>query len=143
MSKIRISKDEAHSQINENTNTSDDFDRDLHPNNQPEDLTELDQTDLRETAYNNKEIVRAYPQLSNDELKRLLILPEGTALDQGATYFDLKDRGRGEFTAAHANSAGPENWYVAKNQVDYPLWNRLTGVDNPDRLDQPTGEALQ
>jgi hypothetical protein len=143
VSKIRISKDAAHSQINENTNTSDDFDRDLHPNTQPEDLAELDEVDLRDTAYNNKEIVRAYPQLSGDELKRLIVLPEGTALEQGATYFDLKDRARGAFTAAHGNSAGAENWYIARSQVDYPLWNRLTGVDNPDRLDQPTGEALQ
>ncbi|MBN9390598.1 MAG: hypothetical protein J0I20_21385 [Chloroflexi bacterium] len=103
----------------------------------------MDETNFRETAFNNKEIGRANPQLSKDELKRLIILPEGTALEQGATYFDLKNRERGEFTAAHGNSAGAENWYVAKSQVDYPLWNRLTGVDNPDRLDQPTGEALQ
>jgi len=143
MSKIRISKDEAHSQVNENSNTSEDFDRDLRPNSQLEDITELDDENMRETAYNNKEIVNAYPQLSNDELKRLIILPEGTALEQGSTYFDLKDRSRGEFTASRGNSAGQDNWYVAKSQVDYPLWNRLTGVTNPDRLDQPSGEALK
>jgi hypothetical protein len=143
MSKIRISKDEAHSQVGENSNTSEDFDRDLHPNSQLEDITGLDDENMRETAYNNKDIVNAYPQLSNDELKRLIILPEGTALEQGSTYFDLKDRSRGEFTAANGNSAGQDNWYVAKSQVDYPLWNRLTGVDNPDRLDQPSGEALK
>ncbi len=143
MSKTRIAKDEAHSQINENSNTSEDFDRDLRPNIQPENIEGLDDENFRETAYNNKEIVNAYPQLTNDELKRLIILPEGTALEQGSTYFDLKDRSRGEFTAAFGNSAGENNWYIAKSQVDYPLWNRITGVDNPDRLDQPTGEALQ
>lgn len=142
MSKIRISKDEAHSQITENSDISDDFDRDLRPNTQPVDMAELSDDTFRDTAYNNKEIVRAYPQLSNDELKRLIILPEGTALEQGATYYDLKDRSRGEFTAANGNSAGAENWYIAKSQVDYPLWNRIIGVDNPDRLDQPSGEAL-
>lgn len=143
MSKIRIEKDVAHSQLDENSNTSEDFDRDLHPNSQPETIEELDNENLRETAYNNKEIVNAYPQLSKDELKRLIILPEGTALEQGSTYYDLKDRDRGEFTAARGNSAGADNWYIAKSQVDYPLWNRLIGVDNPERLDQPTGEALQ
>ena len=143
MSKIRISKDEAHSQINENTNTSDDFDRDLRPNTQPESMGELSADNMRENAYNNKDIVNAYPQLTSDELNRLLILPEGTLLEQGSTYFDLKDRARGEFTAANGNSAGAENWYIAKSQVDYPLWNRIIGVDNPDRLDQPSGESLQ
>jgi len=140
VSKIRITKDEAHSQLNENSNTSEDFDRDLHPNSQLEDITGLDNENRREMAFNNKELVNAYPQLTKDELKRLIILPEGAALEQGSTYFDLKDRERGEFTAANGNSAGPENWYVAKSQVDYPLWNRLTGVENPDRLDQPTGK---
>jgi len=143
MSKVRISKDEAHSQVNENTNTSEDFDRDLRPNSQLEDIEGLDDENFRETAFNNKEIVNAYPQLTKDELKRLIILPEGTALDQGSTYFDLKDRSRGEFTAGRGHSVGEGNWYIAKSQVDYPLWNRLTGVDNPERLDQPTGEALQ
>jgi len=143
VSKIRISKDAAHSQLNENSDVSEDFDRDLRPNSQPEDLAELDDENLREAAYNNKDIVNAYPQLTKDELKRLIILPEGTGLEQGSTYYDLKDRARGEFTAANGNSTGPENWYIAKSQVDYPLWNRITGIDNPERLDQPTGEALQ
>jgi len=143
VSKIRISKDAAHSQLNENSDVSEDFDRDLRPNSQPEDLAELDDENLREAAYNNKDIVNAYPQLTKDELKRLIILPEGTGLEQGSTYYDLKDRLRGEFTAANGNSAGPENWYIAKSQVDYPLWNRITGIENSERLDQPTGEALQ
>jgi len=33
--------------------------------------------------------------------------------------------------------AGSDNWYVPKTEVDYQLWNRLTGVQNPERL----GEA--
>lgn len=142
MSKLRIVKDEAHSGDN-NSNTTEDFERDLHPNSQPADIASLDDDNFRDMAFNNKEIVNAYPELSKDELKRLQIVPVGTVLEQNSTYFDLKDRDRGEFKAEAGLSAGEENWYVAKNQVDYPLWNRLTGVDNPDRLDQPTGEALQ
>src|SRR4051794_1637426 len=118
MSKLRIVRDEAHSE-DTNSNTSEDFDRDLHPNSQPEDLAGLDQDNYRETAFNNKDIVNAYPQLTSDELKRLIILPVGTGLDQGSTYFDLKDRSRGEFTASAGISAGEENWYIAKSQVDY------------------------
>jgi hypothetical protein len=35
--------------------------------------------------------------------------------------------------------AGPDNWYVPKDRVDYELWNRLIGVANRERL----GEAEQ
>jgi hypothetical protein len=142
MSKQRIVKDEQHSQVDQ-PNTPEAFEHDLHPNSPGENSLEYlaEETSL-ETAYNNKDIGRTYPQLTDDELKRLVILPEGTPLEQGATYYDLKHRGRGEFTALGGKTAGKDNWYVAKSQVDYPLWNRIIGVDNPERLDQPTGEAL-
>ncbi len=29
---------------------------------------------------------------------------------------------------------GPDNLYVPKTEVGYQLWNRLTGVNNPERL---------
>jgi len=29
--------------------------------------------------------------------------------------------------------AGSDNWYVPKTEVDYQLWNRLTGVQNPEQ----------
>ena len=31
---------------------------------------------------------------------------------------------------------GDDNWYVLKGSVPYQLWNRLIGVENPERLDQ-------
>jgi len=145
MSKQRIVKDEQHSQ-DDQPNTPEAFEHDLHPNSPggENNIEALDRETAQETAYNNKDIVRAYPLLTDDELKRLLILPEGTPLEQGATYYDLKHRGRGEFTAqSSGKTAGKDNWYIAKSQVGYPLWNRIIGIDNPERLDQPTGEALQ
>ncbi len=142
MSKLRIKKDEAHSQ-DDRPNTPEEFERDLHPNSVPEDIETLESDAAEETAYNNKEIVQAYPGLSNDELKRLQVLSEGTPLENGATYYDLKHQGRGEFKAGSGKSAGLDNWYIAKNQVDYLLWNQIIGVDNPERLDQPSGEAEQ
>ena len=33
----------------------------------------------------------------------------------------------------------PGQWIVPKHGVDYQLWNRLIGVDNPER----TGEASE
>jgi hypothetical protein len=33
--------------------------------------------------------------------------------------------------------AGPDNRYVNKSDVDYELWNRLIGVENPERIAHP------
>lgn len=35
--------------------------------------------------------------------------------------------------------ATDNNWYVPKSEVSYQLWNRLIGVQNPERL----GEASE
>jgi hypothetical protein len=45
------------------------------------------------------------------------------------------------FTALGGETAGEESILVAKADVDYVLRNRLTGVTNPARLDEP-GERL-
>ena len=47
------------------------------------------------------------------------------------------DRVEQEFTALGSMEAGTDDWYVAKDAVDYQLWNRLIGIENPERL----GEA--
>ena len=62
------------------------------------------------------------------------VLPEGSRLAQGATYFDLNHPERGEITATGEIEAEADNWYVAKADTHYNLWNLLIGVDNPDRL---------
>jgi hypothetical protein len=90
-------------------------------------------------AYDVKEIQRALRDMNDDELKALLVLPEGAWLKQGSTYVDLHDPQRREFTAQGNMVAGPDNWYVPKSETDYVLWNRLLGVTDPSRLDQPGG----
>jgi hypothetical protein len=62
-------------------------------------------------------------------------------LEQGATYFDLKAPTKDVFRARGYWVAGPNNWYVAKSDTDYRLWNRLVGVTNTERLE--TGEGQQ
>jgi hypothetical protein len=86
------------------------------------------------TAYELKELHRRLVGFSDDELKQIPILPRGSRLEQGATYVDLRESDRREFTATGDMEAGPGNWYVPKNQVDYQLWNRLIGVGDPERL---------
>ena len=86
------------------------------------------------TAHNIKYLQRKLSDLNNDELSQIIIMPEGARLEQGATYLDLNDSRRRPFTATADMSAGPDNYYVPKKAIDYQLWNRLTGVQNPERL---------
>ena len=62
-------------------------------------------------------------------------------LEQGATYLDLANPNARPFKALGGMTAGPDNLYIPKDEVDYLLWNRLTGVSTPERLDQSTGDT--
>ncbi len=88
------------------------------------------------TAYEIKPLYDLLRDFSDSELKEIPVLPEGSRLEQGATYIDLNDPQRREFKALANMTAGPDNLYVPKSEVEYPLWNRLIGVQNPARLDQ-------
>lgn len=77
------------------------------------------------TAHDVREMSREL-DLTDDELKRIHVLPEGERLQQGGTYMDLRYRGRDM-------AAGRENAYVAKDQVSYDTWNKLRGIDDPRR----------
>jgi hypothetical protein len=86
------------------------------------------------TAYDLKEVHDTLRDLTDDGLKQIPVLPEGARLEQGATYLDLHDPRRREFTATGDMQAGPGHWLVPKDAVDYQLWNRLRGVEEPERL---------
>jgi len=88
------------------------------------------------TAYEIKEFHQSFPEFTNDELRRIVVLAPGSRLEQGATYVDLRTPDRREFTAQGGIVAGEGNWFIPKSVVDYPLWNRLIGVEHPERLDQ-------
>lgn len=89
------------------------------------------------TAYDVKDAYDLLPGFHDSDLRRIPILPAGSRLLQGATYIDLRDPKRREFTASAQTVAGDDNLYVPKDDVDYQLWNRLIGVKNPER----TGNA--
>ena len=74
--------------------------------------------------------------LTDDQLKTITVLPEGAHLTQGTTYIDLHKQHPQEFKATGDMVAGPNNWYVSKHNTAYPMWNYLTGVTNPERLDE-------
>jgi hypothetical protein len=73
--------------------------------------------------------------LTDDELRRVNPVAEGSRLEQGAKYIDLNHLEQGEFTAQANMTATADHLYVPKKETDYVLWNRLNQVDNPRRLD--------
>jgi len=115
----------------------DSFDRDLNPDHmagQNVGGREADREVGIRTAYDCKEVHRALDGIPDDELKQVPVLREGERLQQGATYLDLFRREAGEFRATGDVVAEPGTAYVAKDQVAYPTWNRLRGVEDPERL---------
>ena len=95
------------------------------------------------SAYDLKDAHRMLEGITDDGLKQIPVLPDDTRLEQGATYIDLQDPQRREFTATADMVAGPEHWYVPKHSVDYQLWNRLIGIQNPERLYVAPGREEQ
>lgn len=97
------------------------------------------------TAYDLKDAHRMLEGITDDGLKQIPVLWEGTRLEQGATYIDLRDAHRREFTATGDMAADADHWYVPKAAVDYELWNRLIGLSDPARVyaPQPGQEHLR
>ena len=85
------------------------------------------------TAHDMRDLHCSLSRLSDDELKRVPVIRSGERLQQGGTYLDLRDPRRGEFTATGDMAARPANASVAKDQVAYDTWNRLRGIDDPER----------
>lgn len=84
-------------------------------------------------AYDMKDVHRSLTGFTDDDLRQISIVPQGERLRQGATYLDLCDPRRDEFTATAEMSAGSGQRLVPKNEVPYTLWNRLRGIDDPQR----------
>ena len=110
----------------------DDFDKDLRPNefageNNGADTAQNEKS--APSAYEHKELHDRFPQLSSADLKNIPVLPAGTRLDQGATYLDLNNPDKGEYSAVSNETVGEKDYIVPKKEVDYLLWNRLTGKE--------------
>jgi len=120
---------------------ADDFDADLHPN------TGAGQNNAARTeavaaagrtAADDKELHGRLPGFTAADLAQIVLVPAGQRLEQGATYYDLAQPARGVFTATAGMLAEEYQRLVPKAAIDYVLWNRITGVIDPARLDQAT-----
>ncbi|MGI9179298.1 MAG: hypothetical protein ACR2H9_02120 [Longimicrobiaceae bacterium] len=115
----------------------DEWQRDLNPDHmagQNIGQTAADREQGMPTAYDLKSVHRSLQGFQDDDLKQVPVVPQGQRLQQGATYLDLNDSGREEFTATGDMQAGADNCYVPKSEVPYPVWNRLRGIEDPERL---------
>lgn len=120
---------------------NDEFQEDLYPSkeaglNNGQEENEAAQ-EATPTAYDIKGLHDTLADYTDDDLKQISIVPAGMRLKQGAVYINLRDPQPQEFVARGDMEASDSSWYVAKSEVDYQLWNRLIGVDNPQR----TGDA--
>src|SRR4051812_48286276 len=61
------------------------------------------------TAYDVKEAHRLLHDFTDDQLKQLPIMPPGSRLEQDATYIDLADPDRKEFTGMSGMHAEPDS----------------------------------
>lgn len=88
-------------------------------------------TDGREansvSAYEIKGMRRVLAGYTDDELKQIPVLAEGTRLQQGATYIDLAEQHPTEFKVNGGVTIGREQLIVPKDRVPHPLWNKLIG----------------
>jgi hypothetical protein len=82
------------------------------------------------TVHDFKELHARFSEWSDSDLKQIPIVPEGSRLEQNATYIDLMATTPHEFTATGGMEAAGGHRYVPKSEVPYELWNRLLGVRN-------------
>ncbi|HHP7231393.1 MAG TPA: hypothetical protein ACFCUY_11120 [Xenococcaceae cyanobacterium] len=119
-----------------NDQQSDQWQQDLNPNpmaGQNVGIT-ANQTDRSEqTASDFPELSDRLTAFTDEELQQIPILKAGTRLKQGAVYINLQDPLRQEFTAMGDMSVAADELIIPKSEVSYILWNRLIGVENPER----------
>lgn len=119
-----------------NDRKDDEFQRDLNPDSRAGNNVSVASEPGRfdRSAADIKDLYDRLGDYTTEELRQIPILPTGTRLKQGAKYINLLDPLRQEFTAMADQSADEGDYIVPKAQMSYDLWNRLTGVDDPDRL---------
>src|SRR5262245_10284226 len=88
------------------------------------------------TAYDVKEAHRQLVDWTDEELKQVPLMPVGARLEPGATYVDLREPARREFTATGDMHVPSDGLYVPKSEVDFRTWNRLLGIRTAARIGQ-------
>jgi len=85
------------------------------------------------TAKDVKELHNLLSDFPDDELQQIPVLPAGARLEANATYMNFRESDPREFTAKGDEELGENDLVIPKAEVDYQLWNKLTGVTNAAR----------
>jgi hypothetical protein len=112
----------------------DEWQRDLNPDHlagQNIGVASEDRSEPAQTAFHLRRRGLDFGGIHDEELKQVPVLPEGTRLQQGATYIDLNQQPPQEFTARGDVAAERGNAFVPKDRVPYEIWNRLIGEEKP------------
>jgi hypothetical protein len=88
-------------------------------------------TERGTTAFHLRKRGHELRGIDDEALKLVPLVPEGTRLQQGATYVDLNHPQPLEFTARGDMRADAGHAYAPKDQVPYEIWNRLIGEEKP------------
>ena len=121
----------ATEQPNPTNSDRDEFDKDLNPNPMAGQNTGVEsiQPGRFERTAMDIDKLQHLEDFSDDELKQIPILKPGTRLQQGATYINLNDPDREEFTGVGDMTVDSNSLIVPKDQVGYLIWNRLIGEE--------------
>jgi hypothetical protein len=128
-------RDQTKPQTRTTRAVADEFDQDLHPNPMAGQNISAEgehPEQFGRTAKDVKQLHARYREWSDADLAQVPILPDGSRLEQGATYMDLAGDAA-EFTATGDISVQPGQCVVAKTAVPYQVWNRLLGIQNVAR----------
>lgn len=98
--------------------------------------------DMGLTADAFKDLHELLPGLTDADLKSIPVEPVGYRLHAGSTYVNLRDPDLKPFVAVGGMRAEPGEVIVPKSATDYLLWNRIVGVEAPERLDLPPETQL-
>ena len=92
-------------------------------------------------AFDMKELHTTLADFSAGELKQIRVLCAGSQLEAGSKYLKLSEHYRQEIQARGDEEVGPNDLYIPKRDTPFELWNRLLGIENPDRTKQPAGQS--
>jgi hypothetical protein len=79
----------------------------------------------KRTAVDIKALHEFLPDFSPDELREMQVLQEGARLETKAAYINLAAEHPHEFQAMGSEDVGSNDFYLAKKDMPYELWNKL------------------
>jgi hypothetical protein len=85
------------------------------------------------TAIDIKEFHEYLQEFTPDELRQMKVLQQGARLEAGAAYINLADERPHEVQAMGNEDVGDNDYFIAKKDVPYELWNKLVARFKPNQ----------